>query len=657
MTFNTAVSGLRSANSDLSVIGNNVANASTTGFKNSRAEFADVYASAALGGGSSTIGSGVILSKVNQLYQQGNISFTNNSLDMAINGEGFFIMDNDGAVEYTRAGLFGLDQEGFVVGSLGRRLQGFQASDTGSVSGSLSDLQITTDNLAPSQTIQVDALLNLDARETSPADIGSTAATLGTAIGDVQAGNNNGYPVETVTVTLSDGSPRNITTAANADASVTASVINALPEISATATTNATISTITDNGGLEVTINGVTVVSSTGIGSITPQSIAVAINQLTNTTLRGITALQDAAAGTVTITSNDGTDLNIGIRNSTDPLDTITVEGTTPTQVVLNGDGSGDGLNATVGGTVSVTMEEGVTIDSNGDGTGIFEADVTAAPFVNNSFDPDNQDTYNHATSLSVFDSLGNSHILTMFFVKESGLNTWTMYVQVDGMDVGDPNRALDPPFDEEPGQASFNLVFNNDGTIDRGASDPVQITYWNPVDENGEPNGALEGLPVADGGVFPVNEPYTSSNFEIDIFSTTQFGSSFSVNNMSQDGFTTGRLTDIDITSDGFIFARYTNGQSQILGQLGLANFRNTQGLQPVGNTAWAETFDSGNPVVGTPGSAALGVVQSGALEESNVELSQELVKLIVAQRNFQANARTIQTADTVTQAIINIR
>ena len=161
----------------------------------------------------------------------------------------------------------------------------------------------------------------------------------------------------------------------------------------------------------------------------------------------------------------------------------------------------------------------------------------------------------------------------------------------------------------------------------------------------------------MAQGASFPVSEPYTSSNFTVDISALTQFGSDFAVNDLTQDGFTTGRLTNLDISTEGYIFARYTNGQSRIRGQVALANFRNVQGLQPAGDTAWVETFSSGNAVVGNPGSASLGVLQSGALEESNVELSNELVSLIVAQRNFQANARTIQTADAVTQAIINIR
>ncbi len=658
MAFNTAVSGLRAANADLSVVGNNIANASTTGFKQSRAEFGDIYAAAALGGGGSAIGSGVFLNSVTQQHNQGNISFTNNGLDMAINGNGYFVISNNGATEYTRAGLLGLDQEGYMVNSQGKRMQGFTASESGAISGSIDDLRIMRDNLSPQQSTEVALTVNIDASQTEPAERGTASETTGAAIGIAQAGNTNAYPVETLTFTLSDSSVRTVTTVANASAKETASSINALAEVSATATTEATLSTINDNGGLEISLNGVTLVTSTGAGDITPQDIAIAINSLTNTTLRGITALHDALAGTITVTSADGADLEFTIDGSGDALDGLTLTGSSGASVAVNGANSNsNGLTGTAGGSVAVVMGEGVTLASSGGGAALFSATINQAPFLNNAFDPDKQDTYNHATSVNVFDSLGSSHVMNLYFVKESTPNTWSLYTLIDGEDVGDPNRALSPPLDIAPTRATYSLVFNDDGTLDQSSSDPVQITYWNPVDADGNPSGALTGLAIADGALFPIVEPYTSSNFEIDVSELSQYGSPFSVNDVTQDGFTTGRLTAVDITADGTIFTRYTNGQSRSLGQVALANFRNPQGLQPIGNTSWAETFESGNPVVGVPGSAALGLVQSGALEESNVDLSQQLVNLIIAQRNFQANAKTIQTEDAVTQTIINMR
>jgi flagellar hook protein FlgE len=161
----------------------------------------------------------------------------------------------------------------------------------------------------------------------------------------------------------------------------------------------------------------------------------------------------------------------------------------------------------------------------------------------------------------------------------------------------------------------------------------------------------------VAGGGSSPVANPAINSNFEVTMPDSTQVGSEFEVRALDQNGSTTGRLVGIDVDDSGIIFARYTNGENQILAQVGLADFPNSQGLQSLGDTSWAQTFDSGEPVIGGPGTASLGLIQSGALEDSNVDLSEQLVNLIIAQRNFQASAKTIETADTITQTIINLR
>ena len=136
-----------------------------------------------------------------------------------------------------------------------------------------------------------------------------------------------------------------------------------------------------------------------------------------------------------------------------------------------------------------------------------------------------------------------------------------------------------------------------------------------------------------------------------------TQYGSDFAVNGLSQDGFSTGRLTGLDISDTGVVSARYTNGQSSALGKIALANFPNVQGLRQLGDTNWAQTFSSGDRLIGEAGTASFGLVQSGALEASNVDIAEQLINLITAQRNFQANSQVISTADTVTQTIINIR
>jgi flagellar hook protein FlgE len=224
------------------------------------------------------------------------------------------------------------------------------------------------------------------------------------------------------------------------------------------------------------------------------------------------------------------------------------------------------------------------------------------------------------------------------------------MAVLVDGRNPSDP-ASTDPH--------TTNLLFNADGSLNTaGMAAGGELNY--------DPATGLMNLDdwvpaVSDGGT----PPQWSSNgatanadgISIDIRGSSQFSSAFAVNSISQDGYTTGQLAGLEIDDTGVIFARYTNGQSKVQGQVILASFANTQGLSPVGKTGWVQSFESGEPVVGTPRSGTLGALQAGALEDSNVELSDQLVNLIVAQRNYQANAKTIQTEDAVTQTIINLR
>jgi flagellar hook protein FlgE len=175
--------------------------------------------------------------------------------------------------------------------------------------------------------------------------------------------------------------------------------------------------------------------------------------------------------------------------------------------------------------------------------------------------------------------------------------------------------------------------------------------------------NGSVATVNGSAVAPFTAAATYTTTNgstplaFTLDYGQSTQFGSAFGVNSITQDGYTTGRLAGVDIDGSGVLRARYTNGQSQIQGQVVLSNFTAPQGLQPHGDTSWAETSVSGAPLTGAPGTASLGLVQSGALEDSNVNLTEQLVSMITAQRNFQANAQVITTENNITQSIINMR
>jgi flagellar hook protein FlgE len=161
-----------------------------------------------------------------------------------------------------------------------------------------------------------------------------------------------------------------------------------------------------------------------------------------------------------------------------------------------------------------------------------------------------------------------------------------------------------------------------------------------------------------------PLNQSYTLANgasspmsFTLDLTGTSQYGLAFGVNQLLQDGYTSGRLSGISVASDGTIQGRYSNGKSRNMGQLVLANFNNSNGLQSLGGNQWAESAESGQPIPGTPGSGSLGVIQSSSVEESNVDLTAELVNMITQQRVYQANAQTIKTEDQVLQTLVNLR
>jgi flagellar hook protein FlgE len=428
MPFRIALSGLNAASSDLKVTGNNIANASTNGFKSSRAEFADVYATS-LGGVSNTaVGGGVRLAQVSQQFAQGNIEFTSNNLDLAISGEGFYVLDDNGSRVFTRAGAFSVDRDGYVVNSTGQRLQVFQP-------------------------------------------IGNSATAFNTG------------SLENLRISLTEGAPN-------------------------------------PTSNVEIAVN-----------------------------------------------------LNAG--------------------------------------------------------------DATAGPVA--AFDFSDPNTYNYSTSYTLYDSLGAQHTATMYFLKDSvdpTSNTWFSWLYTDDgtgamqpVDPGTGNAIVGPP----AVPAYSTLVFNDDGSL---ASAPTQA-YTNFAMGNGAADLALT----------------------VDFGGVTQFGGDYAVNSLFQDGFSTGRLTGLDISDTGVVSARYTNGQSSALGKVALANFPNTQGLRQMGDTAWAETFSSGGALIGEAGTASFGLIQSGALEASNVDIAEQLINLITAQRNFQANSQVISTADRITQTIINIR
>lgn len=440
MSFNISLSGLNAAQKDLDVTSNNIANVNTTGFKESRTEFVDVYAASLLAGGKTKVGDGVLTADVAQQFAQGSIKFTNNALDLAITGNGFFatVPELDSLeVSYTRAGEFKLNSDNFVVNSNGGHLLGFPVNPDGTSSSvalsTAEPIRIPTASGAPQQSSEVDIRMNLPAGDPIPAF----------------------------------------------------------------------------------------------------------------------------------------------------------------------------------------------------------------------AFDPTDPLTFNNSTSVTVFDSLGDSHVMTYYFRKVAA-NEWDVHTAVDGtvvniVDTGTTAGTIGAP--AVPAGAA-RLSFTSGG--DFQGQHPDVITT-DPLGAGILTNGAdpLQTITVDfnldTGGPNP-NEP-------------TQFASNFEVTSLEQDGLAVGRLTGLDIDADGLVRATYSNGTSEPLSRIAMVGFANNQGLTQVGGTSWKESLVSGEPLAGEAGSGTFGTINSSALEQSNVNLTSELIDLISAQRNFQANSRSLEVDNQLNQTILQIR
>ncbi|MCU1729132.1 flagellar hook protein FlgE [Pseudomonas sp. 7P_10.2_Bac1] len=441
MSFNIGLSGLYAANKQLDVTGNNIANVATTGFKSSRAEFADVYSASKLGVGSKTIGSGVNLANVSQNFGQGAVNNTGNLLDMGIEGSGFFVLSDNGALSYTRAGTFKADKDGYITNTNGTaRLQGYGVDANGVINTSvLTDLRIDTSNLAPKASSTVESTINLNS---------------------------------------------------NSDV----------------------------------------------------------INQTT-----------------------------------------------TP-------------------------------------------------------FDPDETASYSKKFSTTIYDTQGNPHPMDQYMVK-TGSNTWNTYTLIDGRNPD--GSAVTGEGAKAP--VASTMSFDATGAL-------VSVTTPNPEEDadpivsstltvsNWMPGATVNGAWVSNGAA--ANE----KGIGINMAKTTQYNTDTTRNPPTQDGYATGHINNLTIDGSGVMFANFSNNQSRAIGQISLASFTNEQGLQPVGGTAWKETYASGQAGFDVPKTGTLGSIASNSLEDSNVNLTNELVDLIKAQSNYQANAKTISTQSTIMQTIIQM-
>ena len=571
MSFQQGLSGLNATSKNLEVIGNNIANANTAGSKVSRAEFSDVYAAALGGGGGSTIGIGTNLAAVAQQFTQGNITTTSNPMDLAINGAGFFqVTDGMSPITYTRNGQFKQDREGYIVNNSGQRLMGYPADGLGQIQpGQASAIQLPTGGIDPNPTGIIELEMNLDARlaTTNPAAVARNTAQTSADDTSTQAGTS--------------------LTASNA----ALSAMTAVAPVTALSTAALTAFTAARDAASTASSAAATAASAYGNASQT-------------TATSNAAAAQTAAAAASTAAQT--------------------------ALVAIDAALAADPANATLI-AARTAMQDAVTkAETASQQAGVHVAAVSAAPGAQAGAQINftDADTYNNATSLTVFDAKGQEVAVTYYFQK-AGTDTWNVYATANKTTVNGTD-ALPQPV--------ATLQFSSDGSTLVSPNGPVQFNIPASRNAAGAETMAITGI-------------------ELNLADATQYGSSFGVTDVMQDGFAAGLLTSIAVESNGIVSARYSNGQSRPAGQIEIATFRNPQGLQPIGDNGWARSFSSGDPVVGVPGDGNLGVLQAGALEESNVDITGELVNMITAQRIYQANAQSIKTIDQVLQTIVNLR
>lgn len=671
MGFQQGLSGLNSASKFLDVVGNNVANANTVGFKGSRAEFADVYANT-LASTNVQVGIGGRTSNVAQQFAQGNITATNNPLDIAIQGNGFFRMiDPAGTYSYARNGQFQLDRNGFIVNG-NDKLAGYLANSDGQlVTGATpAAIQIQTANIGAQATggsALADAGLTLGMNFDARAPI-VTRGTSTVSINGAQL--NNAAPVGATTsyqtrVADSTGQFHTLDVRLTKVAANTWAAATQLDGAGGFADT-ATPLVFTATGQLQ---SGASQAVSYPINSPAPAYGTTPFNF--NLNFSGALETGTPAPGTVTVNDTGAQNTTIAISNSN--LDAADPVGTPHTYSGQFRDPNGalHTIDVTVTKTAANTWASSYSIDGgapittapdgsplspvlfNANGQLIGGSPVAAnfaypangsQPAGSMTFDinlggltqeasaftagvletrstpsvvPSDPTSYTHSTSATVYDSQGIAHTLTFYFTKVA-VNAWEVQTSFDGAEPV-----------TQPGYVTFDAA----GKMNGG----TQFAYTSPVPS---PSGAQ--TPLA---------------FTTYFDGTTQFGNQFGVNELSQDGYADGNITGLSIGDDGIILGRYSNGQNRLIGQITLFNFANPQGLQPLGDNRWAESFASNQARLGTPGTSDFGTLESGAVEDSNIDLTKELVDMITAQRTYQANAQTIKTQDSILQTLVNLR
>ncbi len=588
-SLSSGVTGLQSHQIAMDVESDNIANVNTTGFKYSRANFSNLLAQTssiatapqgALGGKNPVqVGLGTTANSTTRIFSQGSIQNTDKNTDMAIQGDGFFIVSPDGGntYKYTRDGDFKFDASGNFVNNSGFIAQGWN----------LDPVTNKVDSTGPIENINISPGLTTPANPTSEVVLKANLNS-----GSLVESYSAAYSISDTGVVADDGNGNS--TEVSGDLGV---LFNATGEAFS----------LQPGQGVNIDFGG-------GVKSFIYDPNGDQTGDYTFTTMKDLRDAMDTEASNVA-----GTDVSV----------TVNDQGQFNIQ---NTDGTGNDLVIDVTAYSDADTTENVkftdsmkalnaTLPAGGSGTAISQAFNAAT----------------HSSSIDVFDSLGSKHTLRMEF-RKTAVSTdtgskWDMKVTVPEPGEINTNPSAATPANMIRGSVSFN----SDGSL--STYEPPNISY---TANNG--SAANQQISLSLG---------TTNNFD----GMTSFDSASATSGISQDGYTGGDLVGIRIDQSGTLVGSFSNGRSFGLAQMAMAKFTNNEGLSTAGSNVYDQTANSGDPIIGTAATAGRGFIQASALESSNVDLSKSLTNLIVIQRGYEANGKTITTSDEMLQTLLGLK
>ena len=591
----TAVSGLDANQTYLGVIGNNIANSNTIGFKSSSPIFENLVSQTLSGTSNSQEGLGTDVYSIQQQFTQGAMENTSNPLNMAVDGNGFFIVQApNGSTYYTRNGTFSENAKGQIVDSTGQNVvMGYALNSAGiATAGTPSPITLNTGAIAPLATTAATLTANLNSNispQTTPTTI--TGNFMGGYITGNYSSGATSLNVSSLSFNGTAGSPPSSLLIGNGDGttnlySVKSYTVSA-PAVDAGTYTLAPNGTYTSDG----TNTGTVMPTGTTISSVTLSS------PLTSAIQQNTAISQQTLGVTSTTGILPGSDIQIGGDPATDEFR------------FLNTVASVSSANSTV--NLSNALPVGDSF----------------IPITTPSYVVSGPASDYYSTTINVYDSLGNSLPMTVTFAPSSSTaGNWNAYYSINGTAAQRPSLTNSGP----------DITFNSSG----------QITSTSSLTLTDVPAYVTGATTLPDGAAQPLNIALNLTNL-------TQYAATSATTAFTQNGYATGTLTSFTVDQNGRVSGQFSNGQTEYLYQVALANFVSPTGLTSEGNSLYAQTFASGQPAVGVANSGNFGYITDSALEQSNVDISSEFTNMIVAQNAYVANSKVLTTENSVLTAL----